>query len=304
MPVETRNGNQVRVFCFVDVSLASRRRLGWAIFRGVAMRRLCGPALVLSSWSASSAAQLASSGSLPLKYFDHVSDLPSILDRRASPTLRLRPDGRWLGVRATPFLDSAVTDREGASRSMRRRGYRFDLGAVELGVEAQRSQVRATDLLELRSDKTRTRKSWATGFTAEWALGSNDRLSLGLASGSYRNPQPAAVETDPRAATSLQRLALSWARGDQWRLGIAWQRNGGSARGESDRMVEIANGAPLHEQGMGLSVSFLPGGADDPHQTAIGVEARRAVVAATDVTVIGSGLRRNMQETLYLRRQF
>lgn len=272
--------------------------------QGRAVIRHCGSALALFSWSTSAAAQLAVPQFLAPEHYGLVANVPQLLVKGRSPKLALRADSRLLSLRATPLLDSLFNDRDTVSRSVRRRGYRLELGTLALGVEALRLQARTTDLLSVRSDNNRPRKSWAMGITSDWAVGADDRLSLGFAAGSYRNPPPTAVETDPRAATSLKRLALTWARGDQWRLGLGWQKDGGSSRGASDRIVEIANGAPLHEQGMRLAISFLPGGNGDPHQTAVGFEARRATVSSADVAVIGSGVRKDLQETLYFRRQF
>lgn len=267
------------------------------------MIKHCGPALALLSCSTSAAAQLAAPYILSAKNLALAADVPAIW-ARSSSKLRSYPDGRLLAARATPLLDGLFMDRDTVARTVRRRSYRFDLGAIALGVEAVRLQGRASDLLSMRSDTNRPRKTWATGFTSELALGSNDRLSLGVAAGSYRNPPSTAVETDPRATTSLRRLGLTWARGDQWQLGLGWQKDGGTTRGASDRMVEIANGAPLHEQGLRLSVALRPWGSRDPHQNSFGLEARHANISSADVAVIGSGARQDLQETLYFRRQF
>ncbi|QXQ07844.1 hypothetical protein KX816_07585 [Sphingosinicellaceae bacterium] len=229
--------------------------------------------------------------------------MPAIMFNDSSSALRWRPDDRLVTARETPLLDGLFAGRDTIMRSARRRSYRFELGAVVLGAEALRLQGRS-GAWQVTSDTNRPRKSWAMGLTSEWAVDADNRLSLGLAAGTYRNLPSAGITTDPRATTSLKRLALTWARGEQWRLGLGWQQDGGSTRGASDRMVAIAGGAPIHEQGLRLSVAFLPGGTSDPHQDTFGFEARRATVSSADMAVIGSGLRQDMQGTLYFRRHF
>lgn len=213
----------------------------------------------------------------------------------------LRSEDRARAGRTTPLADRLFEDRDTVLRSARRRSYQFDLGAISLGVEALRLQ--GIDRLAGRNDTGAPRKSWAIGAGPTWSMGAGDQLSLGIAAGSYRSP-PTGVVTDPRDSTSLRRLDLNWARGENWRFGLAWQQDGGSTHGQADRMVAIANGAPLHEQGMQLSIGFLPGGRSDPHQSSFGFEVRRASLSSADLAVIGPAPSLDAQGKAYFRTQF
>ena len=170
-----------------------------------------------------------------------------------------------------------------------------------LDVEALR--LPAMDRLAGRTGTGVSRKSWAVGAGSTWSMGADDQLSLGVAVGTYRSP-PASVVIDPRDAASLRRLDLNWARGEKWRLGLAWQQDGGGSHGPADRMVAIANGAPLHEQGMRLSIGYLPGGGSDPHQGSFGVEVRRALLSSADLAVIGPAPSLDAQGKAYFRTRF
>ncbi len=195
-------------------------------------------------------------------------------------------------------------NRGAGSIDARSYGYRLDLGVATLGIEGSRLQKRAADWMS-RLDTGRDRqKSWSLGARSDLAAGGEDRLSLEAAAGSDHSLQSRMPVADPHVTTSSETLGLAWLHGGHWLTSVGWQRTGGAAKGAIDRMIELANGAPLHEKGLRLLLSFLPGGASDPHGTSLGIEGRRAALSPDDLAAVGPDRGKDMRLGLFARTRF
>lgn len=231
-----------------------------------------------------------------------VSGLPMIMvdEDRASPKLALvtkLPAGR-----ETPLLDRLAN--VSSSKSVRRyRSYETDLAGGVIGVEALRVGGGQSDRFAIKGEPA-TRRSWAVGVRSGWALGTDDRLSVGVARGADRGSPRGLVVTYPHDVTSTALIGVNWAHGEQWQMDVDWRRVGGKVHGAQDRMVQLSNGAALHQTGVAMSVAFLPAGRGDPCRTSIGFEARRASVAADDLAQINPDQRQVTQGALVLKTHF
>jgi outer membrane receptor protein involved in Fe transport len=204
----------------------------------------------------------------------------------------------------TPLLDQFYAGSEAVSKFAHRRSYQFDLGGTTIGIETLRLQSKAADRLADRFDGATRSRSWSIGARSDWRLGSNDQLSFGLATTDEHRAQSRILAADPHIVTSVKTLGLTWSHRAHWQLSMGWQQTGGSSRGVTDRMVELASGAPLHESGMRLSLAFPPNGITDPHRTSLGFQARRESIASDDLALLGASRRQDMQGSLFLRTHF
>ena len=240
----------------------------------------------------------------PVDHRRLVTEPAAILSWRLTPALGATGAERLRAVTATPLLDHQLADRDLISRLARRRAYRLELGSATLGMEMLRLQsARGGRFSDDRPDPGQ-RKSWSLGLHADWLAGSRDRFSVGLANGTFRNLLPGAFISDPHHGTRLRTLAMSWTRDEHWRFGWGWQQSSGRLRRAEDRIVQLADGAPLHETGMTASLAFMPGGDADPRQNSFGIETRRASVAADDLAVVNSAARADVQARLFIRTRF
>lgn len=228
-----------------------------------------------------------------------IAYLPTVMFGRATD-FAPHPASQFSLDRTTPVLDQLITGREIGSRSIARRGYRFDLAGGRARIETLRFKAGLSN----GATAGFGRKSWSLGGRSEWSLGTEDRVSIGFGTGSFHPVQRGAVLTNPHDATALSMVGANWAHGEHWQAGVAWQQVGGSTHGAADRMVQLANGAPLHEAGLRLSAAFVPGGQGDPHRTSIGFEARRASISAGDLVQMNADQRQDTQGSLVIRSYF
>ena len=215
-----------------------------------------------------------------------IADLPSIRFPRATPPLAFSVSGREGASKTSPLLDQLFGKQELTSHYVHRRSYHWEVGGATLGIETLRLQSTPGNRLGAGLDAGSRSKSWSVGARSDWPIGTNDRMSFGLAATSEHSMQPQILASNPRTVTSVKTLGVTWLHGDRWQLSAGWQQTGGGSRGGTDRMVELASGAPLHEKGMRFSLAFLPGSMTDPHHTSLALQLH----SSFEVSSSGSGL--------------
>lgn len=231
-------------------------------------------------------------------------DQASMMRWRAVAATRGGGPGNIRGIAATPLLDGQLADYDLASLLVRRRSYGIDFGELALGIEMLRLQpVRAGRFGDDRAD-VGVRKSWSFGIRSDWPISGRDRLSLGLANGTYRSLLPGDRIHDPRHSTTLRTFEMSWTHDQRWQLGWGLQENSGRLRGPRDHMLQLAGGPPVHGNGMSASLTFMPDGDADPHRNSISIEARRDLLAPDNSGVRNATTRQDVQARLSIKTRF
>lgn len=112
----------------------------------------------------------------------------------------------------------------------------------------------------------------------------NGALVLGLGAGIDQRRMRGFLPGTDRAYSSRRSIEFGWVSEDRWRLTLGYQTTtGGSGRRSGNRLMDIASGAPLHEQGPRLTLAF----ADRTRPVAYGLIAGAATVSDRDAKLIG-----------------
>jgi len=144
----------------------------------------------------------------------------------------------------------------------------------------------------------------AVGLQAGLPLGADDNLSFGVAADVNKRAEPA-ILADRKHIDGYGIVAdCTWAHGAHLQMSVAWRADRNSSPGGLGRAVEIAQGAALREQGFRFALSYLAAGGYASRNTAFGIAARDARIAADDLAVIGSANHQDLQTALFLRTTF
>lgn len=196
--------------------------------------------------------------------------------------------------RATPMLDhlSPVGDAAG---SIHRRSHATLLGPFDLSVEAMRQSGGGGDSTIPRE------KRLSFGLGSIWSVGADD-FSLGLAVARMVRAQPDMLTARAHFVERSVAVGLSWAHDGWMRLDLGWRQDGASrALSGAERMVDIADGAPLREAGPRMALDF-----QSPHLdgAVFGIEAQDARVAKADIAWIGAAAPLDARIGFFARTRF
>lgn len=235
-----------------------------------------------------------------------IADLPPVtMAVRAAyglNRLTTRPDTGH--SRGTAMLDRLFAPISGFSTSDHRHAASIPIGNVALTGEIMR--VRMLTAMGAADPKIRVfDRVSAIGLHADWPAGANDMVSLGMAGGKDKHIEPTTLAGTTRIKGTTFATQLSWTHDDHLQMSVGWQidRSASNALG-AERLVELAQGAPLREQGIRMMLSYVLDGADSSRNAAFGLAARDARIAAGDLAILGNADRQDMQAALFFRSAF
>ena len=168
-------------------------------------------------------------------------------------------------ARPRSSLDRLFVARDGFGKANHRHTALLGFGGVEIMAEALRERAGIAPGSIWRGVHALDRFS-AAGITAGWSPGENDGAHL--------------------------------------QMSLAWRADRGASAGGINRIVELAQGAALREQGVRLTLSYLMSGATASRGTTLGIAARDARIAGGDLAAIGPAARQDMQTALFVRTAF
>jgi hypothetical protein len=237
-----------------------------------------------------------------MAYIPAATDLPPAM-RTVVPDYRATAQ---LGYLATPRAQPAAMLAhlfalpDGLGAGNHRHAAAFAIGGVELVAEAMRERMLIATGGIGRGARVLDRVA-AAGFTAGWAVGARDTLSLGVAADRSKRTEPAILVDHKSIDSSAAVADCTWAHGSHLQMSLAWRADRSSTEGGLNRVVELAQGAALRETGFRMTLSYLLAGAAASRSTTVGIAARDARIAADDLATLGSVNRQDIQTALFLR---
>lgn len=211
------------------------------------------------------------------------------------------PNG--VGLKSGLFLDRVFVPRSGFGKPYRRHAAAFAFGAMEVTAEAVREKDGIAPGGIWRGAHALDRFS-AIGINAGWAPTENDRFSLGVAANVSKRTAPEILAGRKHIDGDAIIADCTWNYGPHLRMSFAWRVDKSGSTGGINRIVELAQGAALREQGVHLVVSYALLGAGASRGTTLGFTARDARVAAEDLAAIGSANRQDIQTALFVKTAF
>jgi hypothetical protein len=175
----------------------------------------------------------------------------------------------------------------------------YTLGGVEIIAEAMRERVLIATGGIGRAARVLDRVA-AAGIAAGWPVSGRDTLSLAAAADIDKRTAPAILADHKSIDGSAIVADCTWVHGAHLQMSLAWRADRGSSATGLDRVVELAQGAALREQGLRLTLRYLLAGADASRGTTIGIAARDARIAAGDLATLGSVNRQDIQTGLFV----
>jgi hypothetical protein len=210
---------------------------------------------------------------------------------------------RWAPLPGVPPLlrASAAIDpwsfADGEATHVRRHSAVFDIGGAAASIDGMRER-RTTDGVT-------SAKLWALGLHLDWPIAAGNALSFGLAQSFAKNAQPKWLIARSHLSTTSRTMEMAWLHDDRWRFSLGWHQAGGpSAANGAERLAELANGAPLHENGFSATLALLPMGGEASAAPALGIETRSETVARDELAWIGNGRRQDNRLSIFLRSRF
>ena len=206
--------------------------------------------------------------------------------------------------RETALLERLFVPDRGFGTTDHRHAAALAIGGIEVTTEAMRER-RLTASGGLDRKARVVDQSWAAGIHADWAVGADDSLSLGVAADKDKRAEAAILPGTTHIKGSALATDLTWTHGGNLEMSLGWRadRSSSPAAG-AERLVELAQGAALREQGIRMRIGYLLEGRDPSRNATFGVAARDARVADDDLATIGSSRRQDVQTALFFRSSF
>ena len=210
---------------------------------------------------------------------------------------------RWAALPGSPTLlrVASATDpwsvADGEAAHVRRHSAVFDVGEATASIDGMRER--------LTTDGVTSAKLWAFGLHLDWPVAAGNSLSFGLAQSFAKNAQPKWLIARSHFSTTSRTMEMAWLHDDRWRFSLGWHQTGGaSAANGAERLAELANGAPLHENGFSATLALLPMSGAGSVAPVLGIETRSETVARDDLAWIGNGRRQDNRLSIFLRSRF
>jgi hypothetical protein len=145
---------------------------------------------------------------------------------------------------------------------------------------------------------------WNTDAGLVQDLDSANNLSLGLSYAQERRRPSFSVAAHNAYKTNNSAITLGWKHEDNLAFDFSlFSTKPNKSRSVSERVVELAGGAPIAARGLALTATFSP--TRDPAALSFGIDLRRQQLGHDDAKLIGIASGRNDTRVgLFLRRSF
>jgi hypothetical protein len=240
-----------------------------------------------------------------------IASAQTVIEVAPLPPVRIaaEPDYRLenLGLRSqqtatgkAAMLERLFAPAAGFGLSDHRHVRSFAIGGIQLSGEAMRERMLTATGGSGRGARVLERR-WVAGVHADWAMGASDSLSLGVAADKSKRAEADILPGRTHIKGNAFVGDLTWAHSDHLQMSLGWRSDRSKSHSGAERLVEIAQGAALQEQGFHLDLRYKVGGRDPSHAAVIGIAAQAARVAADDLASIGPFNRRDTQASLFFR---